>query len=119
MTQIDINFFFEKNQKLRFMFIDDDGGDSDDPYYDLIGTFEIYLGQIMSAKGQTVTRPLTIPGERKQRGMAIVSAESVKESNYTVQFTMTTKNTPCKGPFMFGLYKAYTKTWFEIQRAKP
>ena len=34
---IEANFYFEKNQKLRFEYIDDDGGDSDDPYYDLIG----------------------------------------------------------------------------------
>ena len=73
----------------------------------------------MSAKGQTVTRPLTLPGERKQRGMAILSGESVKESNYMVCFTMSTLDTPCKGPFMYGLYKAYTKTWFEIYRANP
>jgi hypothetical protein len=59
---IDANFYFEKNQKLRFEFIDDDGGDSDDPYFDLIGTTEIFLAQIMSAKGQTITRPLTLPG---------------------------------------------------------
>lgn len=34
---IDIDFFFERDQLLKFEFIDDDGGDSDNPYYDVIG----------------------------------------------------------------------------------
>lgn len=48
---IDVDYFFEKTQMLKFEFIDDDGGDSDDPYYDIIGAAEITLSSIMSAKG--------------------------------------------------------------------
>mmetsp|Transcript_22197 Transcript_22197/g.29700 ORF Transcript_22197/g.29700 Transcript_22197/m.29700 type:complete len:92 (+) Transcript_22197:286-561(+) len=48
---IDIDFFFEKNQLLRFEFIDDDGGDSEDPYYDIIGAATISLSSIMASKG--------------------------------------------------------------------
>mmetsp|Transcript_32168 Transcript_32168/g.39888 ORF Transcript_32168/g.39888 Transcript_32168/m.39888 type:complete len:92 (-) Transcript_32168:1675-1950(-) len=48
---IDIDFFFEKNQMLRFEFIDDDGGDSEDPYYDIIGAAITSLPAIMASKG--------------------------------------------------------------------
>lgn len=78
---IDIDFFFEKNQLIKFEFIDDDGGDSDDPYYELIGSSVLNLATIMSSKGQTVSKPLVVPGKTKQRGMLIVRAESIKESN--------------------------------------
>ena len=79
---IDVDFFFEKQQTLKFEFIDDDGGDSDDPYYDIIGSAEINLSAIMASKGQTLSKPLLVPGKRKQRGMVIVRAESIKESNH-------------------------------------
>lgn len=48
---IDVDFFFEKTQMLKFEFIDDDGGDSDDPYYDIIGSANVGLSSIMAAKG--------------------------------------------------------------------
>ena len=48
---IDLDFFFEKNQVLKFEFIDDDGGDSEDPYYDMIGGCTLTLSQIMASKG--------------------------------------------------------------------
>ena len=83
---IDVDFCFEKQQQLKFEFIDDDGGDSDDPYYDIIGSSIINLSQIMSSRGQTVSKPLMAPGKHKQRGMVIVRAESVKESNNQVCF---------------------------------
>ena len=79
---IDIDFFFEKNQMLRFEFIDDDGGDSDDPYYDIIGAATFSLSSVMASKGQTLTKPLLVPGKKRQRGMVIVRAESIKESNH-------------------------------------
>lgn len=46
---IDVDYFFEKTQNLRFEFIDDDGGDSDDPYYDIIGAVMMPLSNIMSS----------------------------------------------------------------------
>jgi len=47
---IEIGYYFERHQVLRFEFIDDDGGASDDPYYDIIGKAECTLGDIMGAK---------------------------------------------------------------------
>ena len=74
---IDVDYFFEKTQELKFEFIDDDGGDSDDPYYDIIGSTNMTLSSIMAAKGQTLSKPLLVPGKRKQGGMIIVRAESI------------------------------------------
>ena len=62
---IDVDFFFEKNQIIKLEFIDDDGGDSDDPYYDIIGAATMNVAQIMSSKGQTCSKPLLVPGKRK------------------------------------------------------
>jgi len=62
---IDVDFFFENSQLLKFEFIDDDGGDSDDPYYDIIGSTVINLSSIMATKGQTLSKPLTVPDKRK------------------------------------------------------
>ena len=74
---IDIDYYFEKTQTLRFEFIDDDGGDSDDPYYDIIGSAQTTMSSIMSTKGQTLSKPLLVPGRRQQRGMVILRAESI------------------------------------------
>ena len=82
-TCIDIDFYFEKTQILKFEFIDDDGGDEDDPYYDVIGSTTTNLSTVMASKGHTLSKPLTVPGRRtQQRGMVIVRMEAVKESNH-------------------------------------
>lgn len=60
---IDIDFFFERDQLLKFEFIDDDGGDSDDPYYDVIGVNTIKLSAIMASRGQTITKALVMPNK--------------------------------------------------------
>ena len=114
---IDVDFFFEKAQMLKFEFIDDDGGDSDDPYYDIIGSSIIQLSSIMSAKGQTISKPLLVPGKRKQRGMMIARAESIQESNHQVSFQITTTGLKNKAPSCFGALKFYGQTVYEIQRA--
>ena len=104
---IDIDFFFEKNQMLRFEFIDDDGGDSDDPYYDIIGAATFTLSSVMASKGQTLTKPLLVPGKKRQRGMVIVRAESIKESNHQVQFQISTIGLRNKAPSCFGICSFY------------
>ena len=45
---IDIDYFFEKTQEIKFEFIDDDGGDSDDPYYEIIGSTNMHLSTLMA-----------------------------------------------------------------------
>ena len=104
---IDVDYFFEKTQELKFEFIDDDGGDSDDPYYDIIGSTNMTLSAIMAAKGQTLSKPLLVPGKRKQRGMIIVRAESIQESNHQVSFQISTTGLRNKAPSCFGMLHFY------------
>ena len=47
-TSIIMDYFFEKAQKLKFVFIDGDCSKHDD--YDLIGEVETTMGNIMGAK---------------------------------------------------------------------
>jgi hypothetical protein len=76
-TTIDLDFFFEREQLLRFEFIDDDGGDDGQPFYDIIGVNTLALSTIMASRGQTVTRALVHPTKAdKARGMMIVKAQS-------------------------------------------
>ena len=114
---IDVDFSFERTQELKFEFIDDDGGDSDDPYYDIIGSTVINLSQIMSARGQTVSKPLTAPGKSKERGMVIVRAESVKESNNHVCFRIVTQKLIAKAPSCIPFCSFNGQTTYEIHRA--
>ena len=114
---IDVDFCFEKQQQLKFEFIDDDGGDSDDPYYDIIGSAIINLSQIMSSRGQTVSKPLLASSSSKQRGMVIVRAESVKESNNQVCFQLVTSKLIAKTPGCIPCFSFSGQTCYEIQRS--
>jgi len=45
------------------------------------------LASIMASRGQTLTKALVMPDNpNKQRGMVIVKAESIKESNHQISF---------------------------------
>lgn len=48
---VDLDFYFEREQLIKFEFIDDDGGDSDNPYYDIIGVNTMTLSSIMASRG--------------------------------------------------------------------
>jgi hypothetical protein len=75
-TSIHVLYSFEKVQKIRFEFIDDDGmGDKDD-----IGSIETTIGDIMGSMAQTWTGTLAHKG-KANRGMCIVRAECLVESN--------------------------------------
>ena len=58
-----------------------------------------------------------MPGKRKQRGMIIVRAESIKESNHQVSFQISTTSLNNKAPSCLGIMKSYGKTTYEILRA--
>ena len=55
--------------------------------------------------------------KRKQRGMLIVHAESIKESNHLVSFQISSINLKNKVPAYLGLCAFYGQTVFEIHRA--
>ena len=115
--EIDVDFCFERTQELKFEFIDDDGGDSDDPYYDIIGNTVITLSQIMSARGQTISKPLKDSKGKQDRGMVIVRAESVKESNNHVCFKIVTQKLMAKAPSCIPFCSFNGQTTYEIHRA--
>lgn len=71
----------------------------------------------MGSRGQTITKPLTLPGKNKERGMIILRAESVKESNNMVLFQIQSQNLANKVPLCFGCCKMGGATYYEIQRA--
>ena len=64
-----------------------------------------------------MSKPLLVPGKRKQRGMIIIRAESIKESNHQVSFQISTVGLKNKAPSCFGLLSFYGQTVYEIQRA--
>jgi len=56
-TAIEINFYYERPQPLKFEFIDDDGSDVND-YYDVFAVNTMYLASIMASRDKTLTKTL-------------------------------------------------------------
>jgi hypothetical protein len=65
---------------MKFEVIDDDGGGR----FDIIGSFETNLGNIMGARSQTIITDLKLAGNDKSRGKIIIRADSLKDSNWDV-----------------------------------
>ena len=78
---LEVAYFFEKLQKLKFVLIDDDGSGS----YDTIGEIETTMGALMGAKAQTFSAPLVYKGNAN-RGTIIIRAEAIQESNANAEF---------------------------------
>lgn len=89
-TSFYINYYFEKNQPLKFEVIDDDGNGK----AQLIGTSETTLGTIMGSRGQTFISDLHKSGNDKSRGKLIVRADSVKDSSWEAQISVEASNLP-------------------------
>ena len=66
-TAIQVPYFFEKVQKLRFKIEDDD--DNDD---DIIGEIYTTMGNLMGARAQTYTEDLQFNGAPAERGTFII-----------------------------------------------
>ena len=111
-TRFNVNYFFEKKQRLRFQMIDWDGAGE----YDTIGSVETTLGEIMGAKTQTLKADLTLDGKLKSRGTIIIRAEAVKESNVTAHFQMKWSNLNNKKKGCFGMCQGIEPVRFEISR---
>ena len=60
--------------------------------YDTIGHVETTLGSIMGAKAQKLTADLHLEGKGSSRGLIIIRAEAIKESNVTAHFQMRWTN---------------------------
>lgn len=63
-TQIKANYNFERHQKLKFEVVDDDGNGE----FDMIGTAETSMGNVMGAKAQTFTANLEGKGKAGSLG---------------------------------------------------
>ena len=114
-TRFNVNYFFEKTQKLKFQMIDWDG----DGEFDTIGSVETMLGSIMGAKYQTFTADLTLEDSSKGRGLITVRAEAVKESNVTAHFQMRWSNLNNKKTGCLGMCQSIEPVRFEISRRIP
>jgi Ca2+-dependent lipid-binding protein len=84
-ANITVGYAFEQAQKFKFEVIDDDGAGS----FDLIGTVETTLGNIMGARQQTFSADLKIPTDRKARGRIIIRAEGLEASNTVVRMQIS------------------------------
>jgi Ca2+-dependent lipid-binding protein len=69
-----LDFYFEKEQWLKFEVYDVDGKDAEH-----IGNYETTISRIMSSQRQTLIADLNLPSEqsRKSRGKIIMRADSV------------------------------------------
>ena len=114
-TRFIVNYFFEKRQRLKFTMIDWDGAGE----YDTIGHVETTLGAIMGAKGQILTADLTLEGKSDSRGLIIIRAEGVKESNVTAHFQMRWTNLNNVKAGCLGMCKGFEPVRFQISRKTP
>ncbi len=79
-----IDYFFEKEQWIKFVVFDVDANSSD-----LIGEVEITLSRIMTTHNQSWDGDLKINGQGASRGKIIVRADSVSDSNDEIQFSLS------------------------------
>lgn len=86
-TCITIDYFFEKTQKLKFVMDDGDSKTTSEE----IGIVETTLAGIMGKRAQTFEAEL-IHNQHKNRGNIIVRAESIKQSNKTLNFQISWQN---------------------------
>ena len=112
---LEVAYFFEKLQKLKFVIIDDDGSGS----YETIGEVETNMGALMGAKAQTFSSPLTHGGSSKNRGTIIIRAEAVQESNSNAEFAFRWQNLNNFSSGFIGIGKKRKAVRFEIGRQIP
>ena len=82
MTSLKINYYFEKQQWLKFEVYNADPGRK----AELVGQAEALMGEIMSEKKHTWKKDLELPDQKvpgkKKRGVLIVKPESDNENNH-------------------------------------
>ncbi|KAI9105421.1 Copine-domain-containing protein [Phlyctochytrium arcticum] len=72
---IKIDYFFEEEQKLKFVVLDVDKPNGFVSDQDLLGTFETTIANIVTAKGQALQKPLLHPSRSKAGYIKIVAEE--------------------------------------------
>ena len=77
----------------------------------------MYLASIMAARGQTMTKALVMPDDPNvQRGMVIVKAEAIKESNHQISFQLFAKRLRNKVPVCGGCMWFNGRTQWAVER---
>ena len=78
-TSIQMTYYFEKMQKIKFRMMDSDDQTADDE----IGIVETSIAAIMGARAQVLESDLMYKSEKKPRGKLVVRAETQQQSNLT------------------------------------
>ena len=78
-----VDYYFEKNQEIRFEVYDDDGGKKEEQ-----GMHTTTISHLIGAKRQTYHGELKHSSKKGNRGYIIVKTDSVKESNKTSKMTV-------------------------------
>ena len=84
---INVVYFFEKHQVLKFDVLDDDGKNS----FDTVGWAQMSMGDVMGARAQTKMVDLQAK-EGGKRGRIIVRAESIQASNIECHWQIQGEN---------------------------
>jgi hypothetical protein len=113
-TIIKANYNFEKHQKIKYEVVDDDGGNS----FDMIGTYESSMGDLMGSRAQTLDKDLVQNGKKPgSLGKVIVRAESVQDSNQVAVFKLECQNMPNVNAGCCGLGREVLPVKFEWHKA--
>lgn len=89
-TTIECDYFFEREQRIRFTVNDVDGTSS----ADFIGLLETTIGKIIGAPKQTFLADLTQPGHSTSRGKIVIRIDSVNQSNDEVRLKFSARLQP-------------------------
>ena len=83
-TQIEVPYFFEKQQTFVFEVVDDDGAGSTDK----IGSITTTMGDIMGARQQCLITDLLHNGQKRGAQKIMITAETVAKSNEVAEISM-------------------------------
>lgn len=114
-TSMKCNYFFEKEQNLKFVMIDGDG----DGDYDTIGELNTTMGSLMGARAQMFTGTLTDKHGNGNRGQIIVRTEAIQESNEAIAFSLSMREVNNMGGGCMGMCDEQFPWQVEVQKEVP
>jgi hypothetical protein len=85
-----VDYFFERQQMLRFYVVDIDSASKDRSAHDQLGTCDVPLAQIVSGKNGRLTIPLK--GKGAGKGTLTVTSEELSGANELLTFSVLAKN---------------------------
>jgi Ca2+-dependent lipid-binding protein len=94
-TPIELDYYFEKTQKIRFEVYDQDQGSSE-----IQGSHETKVSNLVGAKNQTYAADLTRNGKTGKNGKIIITTDSLKSSNKSVFMSISCNGLKPKKEFL-------------------